>query len=85
MLQLMMYDHGKFGRHTKLGTVEISLKNLACDVLHDVWQPVQALEESFSGNFHILIQKSPIPKKLEVKETCISINCPVYYKINILG
>jgi len=49
MLQLTMYDHGKLGRHTKLGTVEISLKNLACDVLHDVWQPVQPLEESFSG------------------------------------
>ena len=66
MLQLTMYDHGMLGRHTKLGTVEISLKNLACDVLHDVWQPVQALDESFSGKFHILIQKTIIPKKQEV-------------------
>jgi hypothetical protein len=64
-----MYDHGKLGRHTKLGMVEVSLKNLACDVLHDVWQPVQAQDDTFSGKFHILIHKSPIPKKEEVKES----------------
>jgi hypothetical protein len=73
MLQLTMYDHGMLGRHTKLGTVEISLKNLACDVLHDVWQPVQALDETFSGKFHILIQKTIIPKKQEVDTRNIGI------------
>eukprot|EP00026_Physarum_polycephalum_P001459 Phypoly_transcript_01461.p1 GENE.Phypoly_transcript_01461~~Phypoly_transcript_01461.p1 ORF type:complete len:439 (+),score=53.02 Phypoly_transcript_01461:186-1502(+) len=72
-LHITMYDHGKLGRHTKLGAVEISLKNLACDILHDMWQPVQPLEESFSGNFHILIQKSPIPKNLEVDTRKIGI------------
>lgn len=73
MLQLTMYDQGRLGRHTKLGIVEISLKNLACGVLHDVWQPVQALDESLSGKFHILIQKTPIPKKIELDTRTIGI------------
>lgn len=59
-LQITLYDYGKLGRHTNLGNVEIPLKNLACDVLHDVWHPVQAQDNEISGKFHILVHKSPI-------------------------
>lgn len=72
-LQIAMYDYGKLGRHTKLGTVEISLKNLACDVLHDVWHPVQAQDNEVSGKFHVLVQKTLIPKNKEVDTRNIGI------------
>lgn len=72
-LQIAMYDYGKLGRHTKLGTVEISLKNLACDVLHDVWHPVQAQDNEVSGKFHVLVQKTLLPKNKEVDTRNIGI------------
>lgn len=72
-LQIAMYDYGKLGRHNKLGTVEISLKNLACDVLHDVWHPVQAQDNEISGKFHVLVQKTLIPKNKEVDTRNIGI------------
>jgi len=68
-LQIALYDYGKLGRHTKLGTVEISLKNLACDVMHDVWHPVQAQAQDsneISGKFHVLVQKTLIPRDNEI-------------------
>lgn len=43
--------------------MEISLKELAPQVVHDVRLPVQALEAGLSGSFHILLQKSPAPKR----------------------
>jgi hypothetical protein len=65
-IQIAMFDQGKLGRHNKLGNIEISLKNLACDVLHDMWYPVvQAQDNEISGKFHVLVQKHLIPKNKE--------------------
>jgi len=73
-IQIEMFDQGRLGRHTKMGTIEISLKNLACDVLHDMWYPViQAQDNEISGKFHVLVEKHLIPKNKEAETRTMGI------------